>query len=108
VGTYSKGRSYAYSTDLSTRALATVTDVAQVVLLSEWGQSYNAFARGCGSGDYTWSWITQKGVYANHGFLLRHNDGTNYAFVDGHVKWLKMNAVTQNSSTSSAAWFTPS
>ena len=29
--------------------------------------------------------------------LKRHNDGANYAFVDGHAKWLKPSAACKTS-----------
>lgn len=31
---------------------------------------------------------------ANAGYTERHFDGANYAFVDGHVKWLKSDSIT--------------
>jgi len=45
------------------------------------------------------SWEIGGGTYITHGWRqsgsapTRHNDGANYAFVDGHAKWLKPSAV---------------
>jgi prepilin-type N-terminal cleavage/methylation domain-containing protein/prepilin-type processing-associated H-X9-DG protein len=43
-----------------------------------------------GSGDCPWQRVVNG---------IRHNEGANYGFFDGHVKWLKLNAVSRRNSS---------
>ncbi len=67
-------------------SMSEVQDASAVIFLLE------------GSG----SWEIGGGSFTSHGWTpgapgTRHNDGANYAFVDGHVKWLKPDAICKTS-----------
>jgi prepilin-type N-terminal cleavage/methylation domain-containing protein/prepilin-type processing-associated H-X9-DG protein len=63
------------------QALAMIDDAASVIFLCESTGS----AEGAGHGENTHGYVPT-------GWAERHNEGANYSFVDGHVKWLKPNA----------------
>ncbi|MFP3904613.1 MAG: DUF1559 domain-containing protein [Armatimonadota bacterium] len=64
------------------RAMAQIDDASSVIFLLE---SNGAADDVCpASNEYGWT---------PSGWAKRHNDGANYSFVDGHVKWLKPDAI---------------
>lgn len=64
-------------------------DPASVVFLCESDGSESL-----GQESDTHGWVPGKSSYA---CLYRHNDGANYAFVDGHAKWMKPTAICKSS-----------
>ncbi|MEO7714605.1 MAG: DUF1559 domain-containing protein [Capsulimonas sp.] len=60
------------------------------------------------AGDYDWA-IAHPDIQLNA--LKRHTDGGNYAFADGHVKWMKFDSVSRtddpNSTDGRKSWFAP-
>lgn len=95
--------------------IASVPNSTVVVMNGDggWGRDYQ-FANchsstGCGApnqngnGDVPPSWYTADGAGGSidtvvkwnaAGVMKRHLEGANYSFVDGHVKWLKQDALT--------------
>ncbi|MCE5216380.1 DUF1559 domain-containing protein [bacterium] len=79
------GVAYARNTWIDRDAIASIEYPAACILLADGGSNNymrlyctQAEATAAGSGNYAWSWN-------------RHNDGCNYLFVDGHVKWVTFN-----------------
>jgi prepilin-type processing-associated H-X9-DG protein len=105
---------YAYNENLLNVKLAAVKAVAQCLVLMGGDRDQNSHAMSSGDWNYvivnkaTW-WGVQTPAF------VRHNEGDNYGFADGHVKWLKTEAVGANRTTSVggatggnyAAWFDP-
>jgi len=94
--------------------LADVKSVSHCLMLMAGDRNMNSYQMTSGDWNYvivnkaTW-WGTQ-----GPGFE-RHSQGDNYAFVDGHVKWLRVDAIgnTNTSGVNGAAgaysaWFSPS
>lgn len=83
-------------TDGSTRSLATLSYPAQTILLSENGEQGTEGA--CRSEIDEWGWAgrqdqamvaqAQNFPQFKPGPLTRHKGGANYAFTDGHAKWI--------------------
>jgi prepilin-type N-terminal cleavage/methylation domain-containing protein/prepilin-type processing-associated H-X9-DG protein len=83
---------------LSAQSQAAVTSVAQTIMNGD-GNSGNAYYyyNGCevtGNAsdvpcDATTPYITMKDSYQTGGLFGRHLEGLNFAYADGHVKWLK-------------------
>ncbi len=71
------------------QALARVEDTASCILFLE---SDGTHEIGCETNDRGWQPSASYGK--------RHNDGANYAFVDGHGKWLKPDVVDKASGDS--------
>lgn len=70
-------------------ALGSVEDAASCILLME---SDDTFAQG--PPDNARGWVPTDA------WAKRHNGGCNYAFVDGHAKWFKADAIDSSSSDS--------
>ncbi len=79
------------------RSLADIQYPAQCLLLNERIRNQNNFTEHFSD----WDWRTRNELST----LTRHNDGTNIALVDGHVKWIKPNAVGQYSTSGQGFWF---
>jgi prepilin-type N-terminal cleavage/methylation domain-containing protein/prepilin-type processing-associated H-X9-DG protein len=79
------------STDYPPRHLSAIADTARTWMLVESRESttyYDSAGYGANSVDFGYPAITRP--EANPGFMYtRHFDGSNVAFVDGHVKWIK-------------------
>ena len=69
------------------RALAQIDDASSVIFLCESEGS----AEGAGNPANT------HGYVPSADWATRHNEGANYSFVDGHVKWMKPNALCPTS-----------
>ena len=69
------------------RALAQIDDASSVIYLCESDGS----AEGAGQA------INTHGYVPGGDWAKRHNEGANYSFVDGHVKWLQPNALCPTS-----------
>ncbi len=77
------------------RSLAQVQDPAQTLLLVDY----------TGSFEVGWQYISSQPTNMN--FLpLRHNDGVNVGFVDGHAKWMKPDALGKLTSAGAYAMWT--
>ena len=72
---------YQRNAQINATPLATVTEPANLILISEGTGGYMRLrCPGTGATACTWT---------NYGWHnLRHNEGSNYNFVDGHVKWM--------------------
>jgi prepilin-type N-terminal cleavage/methylation domain-containing protein/prepilin-type processing-associated H-X9-DG protein len=122
---YFYNRNFAYSCEpygTDTQASKSLRDsqlagAAQTVLL---GDSYNTWQGAVGEQPDAYG--TYKFSYNNDGVALsytqvaksmamqRHLDGANYAFADGHVKWLKHTAISRGYAgfyPQSEGWSTP-
>ena len=60
--------------------MAMVQAPAETIVLADWGT---------GNGHRLCPHWHQGGTYVGYVHPLVHNDGTNYAFMDGHAKWMK-------------------
>jgi prepilin-type N-terminal cleavage/methylation domain-containing protein/prepilin-type processing-associated H-X9-DG protein len=67
------------------KAMADIAAPAETILLQDGGGS---FVDGDANRDTTHGYIRTDAA------SQRHNDGANYAFVDGHVKWLRPTNIT--------------
>jgi len=115
---------YWYNNAVDGQSDATFDYPAQTVLLGDGGAGSSAYssngcaASPCASPDVSGVLATIPG-----GGALRHLDGTNFAFADGHVKWLKgaatsganmnkssavMNSLTKNADAGGRATFSAS
>jgi prepilin-type N-terminal cleavage/methylation domain-containing protein/prepilin-type processing-associated H-X9-DG protein len=78
-------------------AIAAITSPAQTVLIGERQRDRNNMSEAWG--DWTWEIANEWSI------ITRHNGGTNFAFCDGHGKWLTPMILGQNSSTGMGYWF---
>jgi prepilin-type N-terminal cleavage/methylation domain-containing protein/prepilin-type processing-associated H-X9-DG protein len=79
------GYGVAYSRNLfiDRTAMADITEPANCIIMADGINNYmRLYCKASEGGNYGWSWN-------------RHNDGCNYTFVDGHVKWMKIDPATQ-------------
>jgi len=92
---------YNYNADLQVPTPATQSLVkapSSCILLHEGSRVDGTYAWGWGNYNYVANALsTNPNAYAK--CLKRHNDGCNYAFVDGHAKWLRIGQVGQNQTT---------
>ncbi|HEX2998988.1 MAG TPA: DUF1559 domain-containing protein [Armatimonadota bacterium] len=79
--------SYGFSLDLQSSATAAIQDTASIMMLTEAQYPWVEV------GPYTCPVHTNHNYVAWTGKLDRHMDGSNIAFMDGHVKWLKREAI---------------
>ncbi|MBC7287651.1 MAG: DUF1559 domain-containing protein [Armatimonadetes bacterium] len=77
-------------------SLANIALPAETIFLTESTGSFE-FSMGV-NGD------NNHGLLRNDAAGTRHNDGCNYAFVDGHVKWYKPSAVKCDATTGECWW----
>jgi len=77
--------SYGYNFGLTNVKLADIQQPAQTYVIGDSNGSSFIAARGCSISCRTWT-----GGLPEPG---RHNDGNNVAFVDGHVKWYRNQAL---------------
>ena len=70
---------------MRTRGNEDIAAPAETILLQDGGGS---FVDGDANRDTTHGYIRTDAA------SQRHNDGANYAFVDGHVKWLRPTNIT--------------
>ncbi len=105
---------YAYNINLSIPgsdvnaagiSVASLTNTSLTVMLLDGGKnpladSASDWEGGCSNGAGSWAGLNALSacgtagenalaVYGTHGVANRHLEGSNYAFTDGHVKWLK-------------------
>ena len=80
---------YSYNSNMGDKNENKVDNTASTILVAEATRSSGA----------------TSGTSASAG--SRHFDGSNYAFVDGHVKWIKGTVVTTDTSGSAATFFVP-
>ncbi len=73
-------------------ALAPIKSPASVILIMEWQASDNG-NRTFWEGDVRWMFNQNRESVGSK----RHTGGGNWAFADGHVKWLKESAIDANS-----------
>jgi prepilin-type processing-associated H-X9-DG protein len=80
-------------------SLAQVQRPSEVFMLMDWNYAYNNMA--IPSLMATWSPVSSS----NHAALAPHLDGANFAFADGHVKWLSYtNSAVTNGAFTNRAW----
>ena len=84
------GVSYGRNLDFSAVALSDIQSPAAYVMYHDGRNNYSRLP--CPGASCTWLQPTVQEVYA--WAWNRHNDGANYAFADGHAKWVNFRAVT--------------
>jgi prepilin-type N-terminal cleavage/methylation domain-containing protein/prepilin-type processing-associated H-X9-DG protein len=84
-GTFGVG--YSRNTWLSADALATILEPAYLIVLTDGRNNYCRW--------YCPAELNNPATNTNYAWSYnRHNDGANYLFLDGHVKWLKVMALS--------------
>ena len=78
-------------------SMAAVVSPAQTVLLGERQRNMNNLSLFWG--DWTWEQTNEMAI------ITRHMGGANFAFCDGHAKWLQPYVFGQNSSSNMGYWF---
>jgi prepilin-type N-terminal cleavage/methylation domain-containing protein/prepilin-type processing-associated H-X9-DG protein len=80
------------------KSIAVLNQPSLTVMMFDYKSSdaRNAYSVGCGDGTTTCPSAAKATFPA--GIALRHLDGMNYSFTDGHVKWLK----SQNTTTAAS------
>lgn len=82
---YTRSLAWATGGTSAGAALAQVNEPANMVILAEGTNNYSRFRCPC-TGGTTGCLITSNYGWTN----MRHNEGSNYTFADGHVKWNKI------------------
>ncbi len=81
---------YAQNTNLNNQAQNYIQQPAKVLLVLE---ADGTSGRGYSSGDLRYCYCNNN--IANYDYMtIRHNEGSNYGFADGHAKWLKPGVIT--------------
>lgn len=104
---------YAQNENLGGVSLAAVNQSASCLLTTEGTRAQNSAQ--FTSGDWNYILVNRASWFgAQRPCFERHNDGANYSMVDGHAKWLKVDAIGNTPTSSVAgvagtfqAWFSP-
>ncbi len=87
-------------------AMATITSVAEVIYTGDTvptnKYTQNSIATGVGT-DWIFHAPYETTIYTWQPPHERHNDGANFNFVDGHVKWMRSNATFTGGSVGGGA-----
>jgi prepilin-type N-terminal cleavage/methylation domain-containing protein/prepilin-type processing-associated H-X9-DG protein len=92
------GKGYATGKTMGPRMLAALSRPADTVMIAD-GQGDKGWTAGMGwvalycPLDPGPSWYAAEGLNKTWALADRHNGGGNYIFADGHVKWLRRDAV---------------
>ena len=80
------------NTPVQAPTLSSVKRTSKVVLLCD--SQTETYWRKIGEGNHVWSFYDARPVqYWKYRTGLRHRDGDNFCFVDGHAKWMEMRSV---------------
>ncbi|BDI31590.1 hypothetical protein CCAX7_36410 [Capsulimonas corticalis] len=92
--------------------ISQVAAPASCVFLLEW-ESTNT-PREISSGDFDWTmahYKTDGGAQLQYQAMIRHTDGSNFGFVDGHVKWARPDQFSRDdnplATDGKPYWFAP-
>jgi prepilin-type N-terminal cleavage/methylation domain-containing protein/prepilin-type processing-associated H-X9-DG protein len=88
-GALGYGVAYTRNLQISQTPMALVTEPASVVYFMDGSNNYSRLK--CPGLTTTCSWTNYAWSYN------RHNDGCNYAFIDGHAKWRMVSPITSTS-----------